>query len=96
MTSNIGKPVVVPNSTVEINIIGKPTVKVAATRLNFSLSWIAAMITSITEMKEVNAAKVNEPKNNTPNTEPNGASLIMVGKAMKANPIPPFATSLTS
>ena len=54
------------------------------------------MITSITEINEVNAAKVNEPKNNTPNTSPNGALLIIVGNAKKAKPIPPFATSLTS
>ena len=55
-----------------------------------------AIITSITEINEVNAAKVSEPKNNTPKTMPIGASLMMVGKAKKAKPMPPFATSLTS
>jgi len=45
---------------------------------------------------EVKPAINREPKNSTPNRGPPGIWLIMVGKAMNANPIPEVATSSTA
>ena len=71
------------------------TISVADLRLQPSLSWNAATMTSRIEIKEVRPAKTREPKNSTPRIAPNGASETMVGKAMNARPMPPLATSDT-
>ena len=72
-TSNTGRPVVVPNSRVEITAIGMHTANVAGTRATFHLSCTAATITSTTEIREVMPANTSEPKNSTPIIEPKGA-----------------------
>jgi hypothetical protein len=46
------------------------------------------MTTSITLTSEVMPAMTSDPKNRTPSSAPAGASLMIVGKAMKARPMP--------
>ena len=53
---------------------------------------MAATMTSTMEIIEVMPANTSEPKNNTPISAPIGAWLMMVGKAMKAKPMPLEAT----
>ena len=95
-TSNMGKPVVVPNSAMDNNAIGTHTVMVETTRPQCSLSCTAAIITSRIEISEVTPANSSEPKNSTPSRLPIGAWSIMAGKAINAKPMPDVATSLTS
>ena len=68
----------------------------ARTRLVSNLSRTAEMTTSSTLTSEVKPAMTSEAKNSTPITAPAGASLTIVGNAMKARPIPDVATSPTA
>ena len=92
-TSSRGMPIVVENRATETTARGRHTHRVAGTRARPNLSWIAAMTTSTIEIREVKPASTSEPKNSTPIRAPAGASLMMVGKAMKASPTPSVTTS---
>ena len=87
---------VVGNSARETIASGTVTTRTAGTRVRPSLSWKPAMMTSTIEISEVNPAKVRAPKNRTPIRVPAGASEMIVGKAMKARPMPLVATSPTA
>ena len=71
--SSSWRPVVVGKSISEISAIGMVTAKVAVLRLQPSLSWNAATMTSRMEISEVRPAKTSEPKNSTPSSAPKGA-----------------------
>ena len=73
ITSNTGRPVVVPNNSADTTAIGRQTIKVAVMRPKRSLSCTAAMITYTMEIIEVTPANTTEPKNSKPISGPNGA-----------------------
>ena len=90
------RPDAVGISSVEIIASGIITIIVEVRREVPALSCTPAIMTSRIEMSEVNPAKRSEPKNRNPMSAPAGACEIMVGKAMKAKPIPSSTTLSTA
>src|SRR5690625_4173932 len=89
MMSSAYRLVVVLNSSVLATAAGTATARTAVIRDNSNLSRTAAITTSSTEMSDVMPAMTSDTKNNTPSNAPAGASLMIVGNAMNARPMPP-------
>src|SRR5699024_22430 len=95
MMSRATRPVVAENSRVEMVPITAPIMIAAVLRSRLNLSLTAETTTSIREIREVRPAINRETKNRIPKTSPKGISLMIVGKATKARPMPPLTTSET-
>ena len=95
MISRLTMPPVLAKSASDKTVMMTPMVMAVCFRGKFSLSRTADTTTSNRENNEVKPAMVSEPKNSTPKMAPPGISLMMVGKAINARPMPLEAASFT-